>query len=124
MVEVVGTNGGFMDCLFCKIVNGEISSNLIYEDDKIMAFYDINPVAKKHALVIPKIHRESLNDISSSDNDVISHIMVKIKDIAETMGIKKSGYRVISNCGEDGGQEIPHIHFHIIGGEKLSARIV
>ncbi len=113
-----------MNCIFCKIAGGEIPSNKIYEDDKIIAFYDINPVAPKHGLVIPKLHRASLNDLSEQDADIISHLMIKIEHIAYLMGIKESGYRVISNCGDDGGQEVPHIHFHIIGGKKLSAKIV
>ncbi len=108
-----------MSCIFCKIINGDIPANKIYEDDKVLAFYDINPKAKKHGLLIPKVHRESLNDISDSDSDIIAYMMIKIKDIAEMMGIKESGYRVVSNCGEDGGQEVDHIHFHILGGEKL-----
>ncbi len=113
-----------MNCIFCKIIECKIPSSKIYEDDKMMAFYDIHPVAPKHALIIPKTHRASLNDLSDQDADIISHLMLKIHHIADLMGIKDSGYRVISNCGDDGGQEVEHLHFHIIGGEKLSAKIV
>ena len=106
------------DCIFCKIIAGEIPSKKAYEDDTILAFYDINPVAPVHVLVIPKIHMDSLNDINNENIGCVSHILEKIPDIAESLGIT-SGYRVISNIGEEAGQSVKHLHFHIIGGRKL-----
>ena len=111
-----------MDCIFCKIVNGEIPSNKVYEDDKILAFYDLNPQAKVHVLVIPKTHICCVDKIDSSNSYEIAYIFEKIPQIASSAGIT-NGYRVITNCGEDGCQSVKHIHFHIIGGEKLSDKM-
>lgn len=106
------------NCLFCKIVKGEVPSTKIYEDESIYAFKDINPVAPVHILVIPKKHIESLNDIKEEDKDLIGNIFLKIKEIAKAQGIAESGYRVITNCGKDAGQTVMHLHFHILGGKK------
>ena len=111
------------DCLFCKIVKGEIPSTKVYEDEEILAFKDINPVAPVHILVIPKKHISSLNEIETEDQMLIGKIFAVIKKIAEEQGIAENGYRVIANCGEDGGQEVKHLHFHILGGKKLGTKI-
>lgn len=107
------------DCLFCKIVKGEIPSDKVYEDEKILCFKDINPEAPVHVLVIPKKHISSINEISKEDEALIGSIFTVIKTVAEKLGIAEDGYRVISNCNENGGQTVPHIHFHILGGKKL-----
>ena len=112
-----------MDCLFCKIANGEIPSNKVYEDDKILAFYDIAPQAEKHALVIPKEHIASCaNDINGENSNIIAYIFEKIPHIAKLMGV--DSYRIINNCGEKVGQTVMHIHFHILSGDNLSEKLV
>ena len=111
-----------MDCIFCKIGKGEIPSNKVYEDDKILAFHDINPEAKIHVLVIPKQHIESVNYINSDNSFYISYIFEKIPEIALLAGIT-NGYRIITNCGADACQSVMHLHFHILGGEKLPEHI-
>ena len=108
-----------MSCIFCKIIEGEIPSNKVYEDDKVFAFNDINPVAPYHILVVPKKHYDSIIDIAEEDMDIVSHIHNVINIIAKEKGFDKSGFRIINNCGEDGGQEVKHIHYHILAGKKL-----
>ena len=110
------------DCVFCKIIKGEIPSNKVYEDDDILAFKDIKPAAPIHILVIPKKHVKSLNEID--DAQLISKIMFAVKNIAKELGFANEGYRVINNCGENGGQAVPHLHFHILAGTKLGKKIV
>jgi histidine triad (HIT) family protein len=107
------------DCIFCKIVSKEIPSNVVYEDDMIMAFHDLNPAAPSHVLVIPKVHFESLNDMTAEHAEVVAHLNLKLKDIASTLGIAQSGYRVVCNCGSDAGQEVKHLHYHVLGGRNL-----
>ncbi len=111
-----------MDCIFCKIVNGEIPSKKIYEDDKIVSFYDINPEAKIHFLVLPKEHIVSADEINEENSGIIAHIFEQIPKIAKLAGLT-NGYRIINNCGPDSCQSVPHIHFHILGGEKLPEHI-
>ncbi len=108
-----------MDCLFCKIASGEIPSTIVYQDDEIFAFRDIDPKAPTHILVIPKKHIKSVSDIEGSDKELIGKIFLKIKEIAIKEGLD-SGYRVVTNIGEDGGQSVAHLHFHILGGRALS----
>ena len=108
-----------MDCLFCKIVAGEIPSNKVYEDDLILAFRDIAPMAPTHILVIPKTHIGSVTEINAENSAVIAHIFREIPKIAKAEGLD-NGYRVVSNCGADAGQTVHHLHFHILGGRKLS----
>lgn len=108
-----------MDCLFCKIVNKEIPSNIVFENDKILAFKDIAPQAPVHIIIIPKTHICCANEINIENSNIISEIFLEIPKIAEKLGIKESGYRVITNCGNDGCQSINHIHFHLLGGKKL-----
>ena len=108
-----------MDCLFCKIIAGEIPSTKVYEDDKMYAFRDINPQAPVHVLVIPKLHISSLAEVSSENSDVVRAIFEKIPEIAKAEGLE-NGYRVVSNCGPDACQSVHHLHFHILGGKPLS----
>ncbi|MDS0524055.1 histidine triad nucleotide-binding protein [Clostridium sp. SHJSY1] len=108
------------NCIFCKIIKGEISSKKIYEDDKVYAFYDINPEAPTHFLVIPKEHIESANSINEDNVEIISHIFLTINKLVSELGIDKTGYRIINNTGKDGGQTVHHIHFHVLGGKALN----
>lgn len=112
------------DCIFCKIINKEIPSEIVYEDEKVIAFKDVNPAAPIHILVVPKKHIETLLDVSEEDKDLISYIYQTINKIAKENGFAESGFRVIVNCGKDSGQEVMHIHFHVIGGKKLGDKIV
>ena len=105
-------------CIFCKIVSGEIPSNKVYEDDKILAFRDINPQAPTHILVIPKEHISSLNELTEDNVSVVAHIFTTIPKIAAEEGLT-NGYRLISNCGPDACQSVQHLHFHILGGKQL-----
>ena len=111
------------DCIFCRIINKEIPSSIVYENDEILAFKDINPVAPVHILVIPKKHISSLVDLKEEDELLIGKIYTVINKIAQQEGIDQKGFRVIVNCGEDGGQEVKHLHFHILGGKKLGTKI-
>lgn len=111
------------DCIFCKIANKEIPTEIVYEDDEIMAFKDINPAAPVHILVIPKKHISSLLELTEEDKELVGKIYLIINKIAKMQGIDEKGFRVVVNCGEDGGQEVKHLHFHILGGKKLSARV-
>ncbi len=111
------------DCLFCKIVNKEIPSTIVYEDDEILVFKDIHPVTPVHVLVIPKKHITSLAELEKEDEAVVGRIYTVINEIAKKEGILEKGFRVIVNCGEDGGQEVKHLHFHLLGGKKLGAKI-
>ena len=108
-----------MDCLFCKIIAGEIPSTKVYEDESVYAFRDINPQAPTHILVIPKLHLGSVNEISGENSAVVAHIFQVIPQIAAAEGLV-NGYRVVSNCGSDAGQTVHHLHFHILGGKELS----
>ncbi len=109
-----------MDCLFCKIAAGEIPSDKVYEDDLIYAFNDISPAAPCHVLIIPKEHIASANDITDENAGIISEIFKTAKKIAREKGIAEKGYRIVNNCGEDGGQSVKHLHFHLIGGRSLA----
>ena len=112
------------NCIFCKIIKGEIPSSKVYEDEEILAFNDINPAAPVHVLVIPKKHIASLAEMKDGDEKIISRIYKVINEIAENTGFKKNGYRVIVNCGKDGGQEVGHLHFHLLAGKQLGEKIV
>ena len=112
------------NCLFCKIIKGEIPSTKVYEDDEILAFKDINPAAPIHILVIPKKHIASLAHMEKEDEAIVGKIYGVINKIAEEKGFKESGYRVIVNCGKDAGQEVMHLHFHILAGAKFGDKIV
>ena len=110
------------DCLFCKIINGEIPSAKVYEDEKIYAFKDINPQAAIHFLVVPKVHIGSVDEVNESNADCVAHIFKTIPSIAKKAGIQ-NGYRVITNCGPDACQSVKHLHFHVLGGEQLSEKM-
>ena len=112
------------DCIFCKIIKGEIPSSKVYEDEEILAFNDINPAAPIHVLVIPKKHITSLAEMEDGDEKVVEKIYKVINQIAEKQGFKENGYRVIVNCGKDGGQEVGHLHFHLLAGKQLGEKIV
>ncbi len=112
------------DCLFCKIIKGEIPSTKVYEDGDILAFNDINPAAPIHILVIPKKHIESLAHMQKEDEAIVGKIYGVINKIAEEKGFKDNGYRVIVNCGKDAGQEVMHLHFHVLAGAKFGDKIV
>ena len=109
-------------CLFCKIAAGEIPSTKVYEDEKILAFRDIAPMAPTHILVIPKTHIPSVDGITPENSSLIAHIFEMIPVIAHTEGLT-DGYRVVSNCGPDAGQTVNHLHFHILGGKQLSTEM-
>ena len=112
-----------MDCLFCKIAAGEIPSTKVYEDEYVYAFYDIAPQAKIHVVVIPKEHIAArADDICESNSHVVAKLFEAIPKVAAAAGIQ-GGYRIVNNCGENACQTIPHIHFHVLGGEKLSERM-
>ena len=108
------------DCLFCKIVNKEIPSNFVYEDDDTVAFNDIRPKAPTHILLIPKKHIEKLSDLNSGDAALAGKMILNISKIAEQAGIKENGFRVVVNNGKNSGQEVYHLHFHILGGKPMS----
>ena len=112
------------DCIFCKIVNGDIPSSKVYEDDKILAFKDIHPVAPVHVLIIPKKHIDNLMQIKEEDNEIMNAIFLAIPEIAKSMNVAEDGFRLISNCGKDAGQEVMHLHFHLIAGTKLGTKIL
>lgn len=111
-----------MDCIFCKIAAGEIPSTKVFEDEKILAFRDIAPMAPTHILVIPKEHIPSVDGITAENSAVVAHIFETIPAIAAAEGLV-SGYRVISNCGADAGQTVNHLHFHILGGRELTLQM-
>ena len=112
-----------MDCLFCHIIAGEIPSKKVYEDERILAFHDINPEAPVHVLVIPKTHIASMDAVTPENSAAVAAIFEKIPEIARAAGIT-NGYRVISNCGPAAAQSVPHLHFHILGGKKLPEHVV
>ena len=107
-----------MDCLFCKIIEGTIPSKKVYEDDMCLSFYDINPQAPVHVLVIPKCHIASADEVSYENSKYVAHIFEVIPQIAKLAGAN-NGYRVITNCGDDACQSVKHLHFHILGGKQL-----
>lgn len=112
-----------MDCIFCKIINGDIPSNKVYEDDTVLAFHDIAPQMPVHVIVIPKLHIESAFGVNEENSAVIAHIFEVIPKIAKDLGLD-NGFRIINNCGTDGGQTVKHIHFHILGGKTLGEGLV
>ena len=109
-----------MDCLFCKIARGEIPVEKLYEDDKIVAFKDINPCAPVHVIIIPINHITSAMELDDENIKIVGHIFKIIKKLAMDFHISESGFRVVNNCGEDGGQSVKHLHFHLIGGRSLN----
>jgi len=108
-----------MDCVFCRIVAGEIPADIVFQDGELLAFRDIKPQAPTHILIIPKVHIASLNDISAKHQELMGRIILLAKNLAEKEGISSKGYRLSVSTGADGGQLVPHIHFHLLGGRKL-----
>ncbi|MCQ2463595.1 MAG: histidine triad nucleotide-binding protein [Clostridia bacterium] len=109
-----------MDCIFCKIVDGSIPSNKVYEDDSVLAFTDLSPQAPVHVLIIPKQHITSANDITSENSAVIAHIFEVAAVLARQLGIDRDGYRIVNNCGDKAGQSVKHMHFHMLGGRDFT----
>ena len=107
------------DCLFCKIIDGDIPSNKVYEDDRILVFHDVDPQAPVHCLMIPKKHIPSIDEVGEEDADLLGYMMMKVQDIAAELGLE-NGFRVVINCGEDGLQTVRHLHLHILGKRKLT----
>jgi len=107
------------DCIFCKIVTGEIPGNIVYKDELVTAFHDIHPTAPVHILVIPNRHIPSTNELTTEDEPLMGHLLLAVKKIAETEGIADNGYRLVVNTGADAHQVVPHLHVHILGGKNL-----
>jgi histidine triad (HIT) family protein len=112
------------DCIFCKIVKGEIPSKVLYEDENILAFNDINPQSPIHALIIPKKHYSTLNDLDANSADLMKNIFQAAKTIAHQLGIAEKGYRCVINTNREGGQEVYHLHLHLLGGRQLGSTMV
>ena len=108
------------DCLFCKILDGEIPCDRVYEDDHVIAFRDMNPQAPTHILVIPRKHISTVNDLTADDKNIVGEMMLAAQAIAKQEGIEESGYRLIMNCNEGAGQTVFHIHLHILGGRRMN----
>ncbi len=109
-----------IDCLFCKIAAGEIASGIIYQDELVLAFRDIHPMAPCHILIIPRKHYACLNDLKSADAALAGHMLLTAQKLAQLEGVSESGYRLVFNCGPQGGQVVPHLHLHLLGGRQLS----
>ena len=109
----------YMECIFCKIANGTIPCNKVYEDDICIAFYDLSPQAPVHFLVIPKAHIQSVNELTPDNAHIVGHIFTTIGTIAKELSLD-NGYRVVTNCGEDGGQTVAHLHFHVLAKRSLA----
>lgn len=107
-----------MDCIFCKIANGTIPTTKVYEDEKMLAFRDLDPQAPVHILMIPKEHIASADEITEENAAIVAHIFTVAKKIAAAEGLK-NGYRIVNNCGEEGGQTVQHLHFHLLGGRSM-----
>lgn len=107
------------NCIFCKIINKEVPSKIVYEDERVLAFDDINPRAPIHVLFIPKEHFGTLNEIPEEKKDILSHLLLKARQIAQEKGIAENGYRIVLNTERDSGQEVFHIHFHLLGGRQM-----
>ncbi|MDO6354477.1 histidine triad nucleotide-binding protein [Caloramator sp. CAR-1] len=108
-----------MDCIFCKIANGTIKTEILYEDEKVVAFRDINPVAPVHVLIVPKKHIESALKLEGEDFNLIGHVFMVAKKLANELGIAEDGFRIVNNCNRAGGQTVMHIHFHLLGGRDM-----
>ena len=108
-----------MDCLFCKIIHGEIPSTKVYEDEKVSAFLDIEPQAPTHIILVPKEHIASANELTGPNAAVVGHIFAVAARLAKEQGFAENGYRIVNNCGEDGGQTVGHLHFHLLAGRNL-----
>ncbi len=109
-----------MDCIFCRIIAGEVPGEIIYQDEQMIVFPDINPKAPTHLLIVPKKHIPSLAHLSEADSPLTGHMVNIANRMAKEKGISERGYRLVMNCGEEGGQAVPHLHMHLLGGRKLS----
>ncbi|MDR1797584.1 MAG: histidine triad nucleotide-binding protein [Clostridiales Family XIII bacterium] len=110
-----------MECIFCKIIDGEIPSNRVYEDEEVLAFRDAQPQAPEHVLIVPKRHIASLDEVGETDADkqLLGHLVAKVGQIAKMLGLE-NGYRLVCNCGEEGQQTVRHLHFHLLGGRQMT----
>jgi len=113
-----------MSCIFCKIINGEIPSKKVFENDKVLVIEDINPATKVHVLILSKVHIQSVNQLDETNIDIIKEMFLAAKEVAVKLNIDKTGYRLINNCGQDGGQTIDHLHIHLLGGENLGEKLI
>lgn len=107
------------DCIFCKIIAGEMDNEIIYEDEKVIAFDDINPQAPTHILIVPKKHIPTALDLTKEDNELVGHIYQVANKLAKEQGFAEDGFRVVNNCNDNGGQMVYHIHYHLLAGRKL-----
>jgi histidine triad (HIT) family protein len=112
------------DCIFCKIARGEIPAQLVYEDNQVVAFEDIQPAAPVHILLIPRLHIPSFNDIKPEHKELLGHLALVAAELARLKEISDKGYRLVMNCGGDGGQEVYHLHFHLLGGRPLGSGLI
>jgi len=112
------------DCLFCKIIDREIPSESVYETEKVYAFYDINPEAPVHVLIVPKQHISNHNELTAGNVEIMKDIHLAVNEIAKQLGIAESGYRLINNCGSDAGQTVFHLHYHLVGGKPMGTKII
>ena len=109
-----------MDCIFCRIIAGEVPAEIIYQDEQVIVFPDINPKAPTHLLIVPKKHIPSLAHLSKADSPLTGHMVNIANRMAKEKGVSEKGYRLVMNCGEEGGQAVPHLHMHLLGGRRLS----
>jgi len=107
------------ECIFCKIIKKQIPSDIVYEDDKVIGFKDISPEAPVHVVIVPKKHITDLNCLKKDESEIIGHIFMVAREIAKTLGVAEDGYRIVNNCGRQGGQTVGHLHFHLLGGRML-----
>lgn len=112
-----------MDCVFCEIIKGNIPSTKVYEDEFVTAFNDLNPQMPVHVLIVPKKHIASANDLEEQDAELVGRVFLAAKEIAKKLGLD-NGYRIINNCGEDAGQTVKHLHFHMLGGKTMGEKII
>lgn len=112
------------NCIFCKIIERQIPSSIVYEDEKVLAFKDINPVTPVHVVIVPKEHIAGANDLTAGNAQVLADVFLAAKKVAAAMGIADKGYRIINNCGADAGQTVFHMHFHLLGGRHLGEKIL
>ncbi len=112
-----------MDCVFCEIIKGNIPSSKVYEDEFVTAFNDLNPQMPVHVLIVPKKHIASANDLVTEDAELVGRVFLAAKEIAKKLGLD-GGYRIINNCGEDAGQTVKHLHFHMLGGKSMGEKII
>ena len=110
-----------MECIFCRIVSGEIESNILYQDEQVIAFPDINPAAPVHLLVVPRKHIESVADLTAGEEPLMGHVITVANRLARDAGLSEKGYRLVVNCGPEGGQFVPHLHLHLLGGRRMGS---